>query len=681
MDRPNSISDDLETTCSSHKGRSFSYCRSCKSILCEECSSSHVDNKHEIKDARTIALKYKDRVIQYNDELSNQIKAGTLWLQKYQLETQSATEKVVVDLEAGLSAFMKLIRDEALARENGIHEEISGILKALEREALCSDYNQELEIIEKAITDKDQSQIFLLKKESIGEKYKVKKGQISGLLQNAMKTKEKLQGFIRDCKETLDIFHMWGNNSTARLMEVYERKISEIKECEDRLYEKTQQLYRQLEKNTQIVLENTILVSEKTDLKNSIKALKMHQDELTSRIEVLRDSCVEMERKTNILAHNVADKKSEIQNLESVIKSKQELLSNLSKQLITGPQKAAIESINYKEMQLLLQSNVIYIFDQKSCVLFIYHFDMKRPLMVKAAEYGIPSNHDSVQIRNDLYITGGFDTAQMQFSKSTLKVSFIDMENVKKEPKANMLLPKSQHKLVMLDARTIYSLGGKSKDKKFLSYCEKYNMEQDKWESAPSLNESKLNIAATAFNGTFIYAFGGFKGTYSNAIEFLNAAKPGEKWRTLKLASCGGWIGKDEAGCFQTSEKEILIFGGIDGSAGCTDDVFILNIEKRVVTKHSKKLCKKEWFTMRTPVRLANGTVCIAGYFANDIHIYKNENMTWTLLEEKDWKPTLQRIFHSIIPPHTSYAKGNSSDQYSSQQSMNSKFVIHFYQH
>jgi len=64
-----------------------------------------------------------------------------------------------------------------------------------------------------------------------------------------------------------------------------------------------------------------------------------------------------------------------------------------------------------------------------------------------------------------------------------------------------MLIPKTKHKMVSLNYRHIYCIGGKSKDKKFLNSCERYDIEENKWEQAPVLNEAKLNVGAVAVNG------------------------------------------------------------------------------------------------------------------------------------------------------------------------------------
>ena len=202
-----------------------------------------------------------------------------------------------------------------------------------------------------------------------------------------------------------------------------------------------------------------------------------------------------------------------------------------------------------------------------------------------------------------------------------------------------MILEKSQHKLVMVDLNMIFSLGGKALGKKYINDCERYNVLENKWELAPSLNEAKLNIAATTINASIIYVFSGFKGSNSNMLEIFNAKNSYEVWHIIKTDHISDWNIKEDIGCFQISEDQVMLFGGIETEKGCSDEVYMFEINKLVLTRMPIKLKKKEWFNMRTPVRLSDGRICIAGYFANDMHIYKDD-MNWTMIDSKVWTKT-----------------------------------------
>jgi len=640
-----SATEDSEiSACVNHKGTKYYYCKTCQLYLCDDCYPSHNDKKHEIKDAVSLATKCKEKLAKHKEELNGQIKAGLSWMQKYYNETQSSAEKSLNDLEIASQAFIKNIMKDARDRKSQIISEVQKSLKSLEdlnnNSNLQNGFENEFEILEKILSSKDESLIITIKKSDLDQKAKMQKTFINNLLQNTNKTKEKLNGFIRDCRETIEIFDVWENNSVAKLTSVYESKLNEIKEREDQLYEKSQQLYRQLLQNSDSILENNILFSEKTDIKSKIDQNKTKNTELNIEIDKAIQKNNELEHRINILSQTIKEKTNDLQNIETAIKLRQDFLTNLSKKEHTN----STVQVKLAESNLLQQASVIYIFDQKLFGIFVYHIEMKKTAIIKgAADFGVASNHDSVQIKNDLYISGGFDTSKVQFSKAMIKLVFIDLDNIKPEQKQEMLIAKSQHKLVMLNPTTIYCLGGKSKEKKFLNHCEKYDITENKWEKAPPLKEEKLNISATALNEIFIYAFGGFNGNYSTSIEVLNTQKLTDGWKIVKLEKASGWVGKDEAGCFQISGTELMIFGGINGSEGCTEDVFVFNTEKRTIVKHAKKLCKKDWFTMRTPIRLYGGSaICIAGYFLNDLHFYDTAKMTWSVVEQKEWRHALK---------------------------------------
>ena len=59
----------------------------------------------------------------------------------------------------------------------------------------------------------------------------------------------------------------------------------------------------------------------------------------------------------------------------------------------------------------------------------------------------------------------------------------------------------------------IYSIGGYDANKNsFLSSCERYDLEKDKWEKIADFKLAKCAFAATAVQDRYIYTFGGYDG-------------------------------------------------------------------------------------------------------------------------------------------------------------------------
>ena len=199
--------------------------------------------------------------------------------------------------------------------------------------------------------------------------------------------------------------------------------------------------------------------------------------------------------------------------------------------------------------------------------------------------------------------------------------------------KANMNIPKSQHKLVALNDNIIYSLVGQNKKEKYLNICEIYNVTNDTWTLGPPLLKPRFFISAAVFNYEIIYAFGGFNTTALKNIEVLRPDKD-KAWINIKVEH-PDWKPKDESASIQISSKEILIFGGIDSSSGATDEAFIYEPEGNKISKLTNNLKKKEWFAMRSPIKY-KGKIYIIGYYTNSLHIYDISNKNWDMIDYTD---------------------------------------------
>jgi len=115
----------------------------------------------------------------------------------------------------------------------------------------------------------------------------------------------------------------------------------------------------------------------------------------------------------------------------------------------------------------------------------------------------------------------------------------------------------------------------------------------------------------------------------------LNTIRVKVKWMIVKLVNGKCWSGKDGIGCVQFSESQILIFDG--GSLACNDNVFLFDFTKNTIEFQASKLPKKDWFFTATPIRLKDGTICIAGGSKGDIHTLPKDEMTWSILDIEVW--------------------------------------------
>jgi len=619
--------------CASHNQTQLSYCFPCRSLICKECYQQHIE--HNVVDTNTAAMQYQHMINQLKYDISNEVELRKKRLESYKLTMENIIEKIVIELESVIEEFKKIIIEEAIEGRSKFYKEVGKLLNELDKEASFIEYKSELNLIENYKESSDPIKVLSIN--DLEVKLRTKKDKVSNTIQDIKVLEEETHDFINDCERTINNIKSYKKYSRIRLNELQLKRIKEMKQSEELIVEKTHELIELLNKNDQVRREIKVLSEIKYDLKDNVSLLKSHQAQLEHIIRQMTAAVEDLEKSKVLLESYIQDKKNEITNLDLTIKEKGQLIANIKEGILN--QNTIQESVtsNFQEQQLLNQSSVIYIFDQKMNKIYIYDFNAKRAISLKAKDYNIFSNHGSVQISNAFYITGGFNAAKVEFSKASLVIYLSNFESIKIERKTDMLIEKTMHKLVMLNMDIIFSLGGKSKDQKLLKMCEKYEIEKDEWKVAPPLNEGRINISAISINSTFIYVFGGLKGSHSCTIELLDTNLEKEGWKIIKLEGNENSKVKESIGCFQLDESKVMIFGGIEEKSGCINKTYIFDFTTKEFKKQKEELVKKEWFANRTTVRLNDGRMCTAGYFSGDIHIF-NTNNTWSIIESKLWK-------------------------------------------
>lgn len=570
---------------------------------------------------------------QLKEDIANEVDLRKKTLEVFRLTMESIIEKTLDELMNSIEDFKKTIMEEALEERDMVFSRIIEISSELEREFTFAE--PEFSALEKLKETGDSTE--LLPNSSLRESLDIKRCKINSIAQSTKQLEGRAEDFINDCERKSNNIKDYKKYSRMRATEMQVKKGEEIKQLDLIVSMKLHELTEALSRNNQVRKEMESLKSEKDELVDSIHILKSHQAQLEYDIQQMKATIKELEKSKESLDNYVQNKKAEIASLDIIIKSKEELRETMREKLAAPSFVQASVVGDYQEVLLLNQSNVIFIYDQRETKLHIYNFNLKRVTSLSARSYGILSNHGSVQVRDSFYVTGGFSTSSFSFSKAALVISLSDLDKIEMEQKADMLLGKSQHKLVLLSMNEIFSLGGKAKDQKFLSYCEKYDIRENEWKEAPPLNEAKLDISAIAVDAVYIYTFGGQKGVPSQLIEFLKADVEGGDWVILKLEGHDNWVPKEGIGCFQLEESKVMIFGGIDAKAGCVSDTWIFDIDTMKFVKQAGKLEKKEWFATRTAIRLHDGRICAAGFFAGDIHVFYS-NKTWSIIKLKQWK-------------------------------------------
>jgi len=253
---------------------------------------------------------------------------------------------------------------------------------------------------------------------------------------------------------------------------------------------------------------------------------------------------------------------------------------------------------------------------------------------------------DSVQIKNQIYFTGGglppTEGRGEQFFQTAVRLTIdTDMEtSVEKLP--NMSVARANHSMVALNDKFLYVIGG-CNTKAEIPACEEYSIEKKKWRDCAFLNEKKMLVSVCTVDGRYLYAFGGstnLKPTESNLIECLDTTDLKAKfWTKIELAA-----GKDSwprcvlAGCMQVGPDCVLIFGGAVEKKEI-DSSYYFNPKAKAITK-GPKLIRTDAFCRTKPIIYGNELI-VVGSGEGDLHSYNLMEKKWNLSKKAMWNPEI----------------------------------------
>ena len=194
-----------------------------------------------------------------------------------------------------------------------------------------------------------------------------------------------------------------------------------------------------------------------------------------------------------------------------------------------------------------------------------------------------------------LYISGGIEpTSEQKRSKVLLCVDITKPDELKITKKAPMNYPRCGHTMVC-DDKYIYSVGGED-----LAVVERYDIENDIWETLPNMISKRMYPILFIYNG-YLYAFFGkyANGEYPCSIERLNISKNSRiekpSWEMV-LFSNNNNIDLKCYGCALYEANGLLYFLGGKCNEQTSNKVFFFNFEFRFLEQEVSELLWKEYF-------------------------------------------------------------------------------------
>lgn len=228
----------------------------------------------------------------------------------------------------------------------------------------------------------------------------------------------------------------------------------------------------------------------------------------------------------------------------------------------------------------------------------------------------IPLYSRSIAIESGgIFLIGGYLKKQNLYLKKCYKYDEIF---AKLEAKSDMFYAHADHSLCSIES-FIYVVGTYVNNQVF-GWCERYDVQKDKWKIIPPLNHPRSGVALCCFKNQFIFAFGGRvdQRRVVDIIEVYDIKK--RAWQEIPSSICdkSKWIPAYMSLAYQITDKEIMIFGGKSAlTFQIFNGVFVFDLEKMQIVERGSLINPCSF--MDTPLVFNHNLYA----YGNDIYIHK----------------------------------------------------------
>ena len=219
-----------------------------------------------------------------------------------------------------------------------------------------------------------------------------------------------------------------------------------------------------------------------------------------------------------------------------------------------------------------------------------------------------PVSPSITQLSNDMaFISGGCSKVNEVSKKCYLyKKGKFELLN-------DMLNERRNHFSIRINDN-IYVCGGIDNNSNHLKSCEKYSIQNERWNKCSPLNIERSHLSLCNVNNKYIYAIGGEnkKNGFLDSIEKYSIL--GDTWELMKIKlpyklEC--------VGCISSSNKEIIIFGGYSPQKIKRETIIKYNIDTQKINFSDKQLNILGW-SIYMPIKINNYINVILGGDENE---------------------------------------------------------------
>eukprot|EP01022_Parablepharisma_sp_SALTPOND_P022937 TRINITY_DN470_c1_g2_i4.p1 TRINITY_DN470_c1_g2~~TRINITY_DN470_c1_g2_i4.p1 ORF type:complete len:654 (-),score=31.30 TRINITY_DN470_c1_g2_i4:757-2718(-) len=585
----------MEKICKAHNSPYILYCANseCGYMICEACMKSH--RKHDLYTASMMTDEIKDITGNNIQTLENTKEKCLCSVRKLvelnfrcvqYFETQK--RKLMLDFEKVIQDFMARV----IHAETRFYDAVSAplMLEASKVREAIAEITHKLEFVRNTREDLQKAEKEL---PLIFEIWKLTKAN------GSQKNESNSVLIVRNKTESLS-----NQGSDYEGLEINIKETgANVKFASDKMNKRevllTGEQLEQLEHEIKTLkAENSLLKEDLKKLNDELRNGKKTQKEAHKNfIESLKQA---WDNKVNEFTLRLG---KEIDNLSENMKEKISSLCDLVES------HSLVHNLRIGRYICWIPNTILTLPKHEKDFCYVHFYDIKSAKSIKRAivpfvnyDYGL------VQIYEKIFMIGGWNN-NIGKDYNTIYLLNLATDPIELIPKSNMSYSRYRFETCVFRDNFIYAICGDGHSVPLpvgsqLNTVDRYDIENDKWELMPSLNERRGYCAACLLSST-IYVFGGFLYasnsypyyTYSKTIEKFEIESPGySKWEYVSVEEPQiNFLRKYRPLMVPISCNQILIIGGYKTSDDLTfshptADLSIFNTSTKQVSLLTSKL-------------------------------------------------------------------------------------------
>jgi hypothetical protein len=213
---------------------------------------------------------------------------------------------------------------------------------------------------------------------------------------------------------------------------------------------------------------------------------------------------------------------------------------------------------------------------------FIYNPLNNEVKEIEFSQFKFPAFHSFLNLLPWIYISGGKDYSSKDLN-NFYKIRRNEIKSFELVELPQMNEKRSHHSMIYYKAdNSIYVISGSK-----IKSCEKFSIDDNKWNIIPSLNHSRENSGLCIHNDEYLYVILGYDRTvnkYVSNFERLKIKDNSSIWEVINVKGSQSLLKKQAMCCYKYSPTGIYLIGGVNALRNETKEILSYDFNSNTIT-------------------------------------------------------------------------------------------------